>query len=412
MLKIVRGAVALTLVEGLGLLLALLTLPHLMRVLGTEGFGQFAFGVAACTLLSMITDHGFNQLGPKLVARAPESGPDRARLFWSVQVAKAQVSVVAVPSVWLLAWIFGLPATYGSVLMVIGLGALASLSFPQWFLQGSLRLRTLARAQSSARVLVAAAQLVFVQAPGDALLAVILQAGLGVGAGILALADGDFRKAIKWQRTSLKHGWPLLHEARRLFMSNLAVASYTTAVPLVVGSLTSPATLGLFSAGDRIRAAVQSLLAPIGTAAFPHFSRLMQQDRTRGLAAARRLLAFQVAMALLACGAIALGARPLIVGLVGSSFIDAVPVAQVLGLCIVCTAISNTLGMQVMLALDMERAFTAILIGCAAVGIGMTAIWSAGWLQLGAAFAVLTTEALVAGLMAWFLWRRGVWKTR
>lgn len=69
MLTIVRGAVALTLVKGLALLLALLTIPHLMRVLGTEGFGQFAFGVAACILLSMITDHGFNQLGPKLVAR-------------------------------------------------------------------------------------------------------------------------------------------------------------------------------------------------------------------------------------------------------------------------------------------------------------------------------------------------------
>lgn len=296
--------------------------------------------------------------------------------------------------------------------MVMGLGALASLSFPQWFLQGSLRLRTLARAQSIARVLVATAQLAFVQAPGDALLAVIPQAGLGIGAGILALADGNFRKAIKWQRTTLSHGWPLLREANRLFMSNPAVASYTTAVPLVVGSLTSPATLGLFSAGDRIRAAVQSLLAPIGTAAFPHFSGLMQQDRTRRLVAARRLLALQVAVALLACSAIALGAEPMILNLVGDSFIDAVPVAQLLGLWIVCIAISNTLGMQVMLALDMERAFTAILIGCAAVGIGTTAILSAGWLQLGAAFCVLMAEALVAGLMAWVLWRRGVWKTR
>lgn len=411
MLTILRGAFTLSLVEGLSLLLALLTVPHLMRALGPDGFGQFAFGVAACALLSMITDHGFNQLGPKLVARAPVSGQDRARLFWSVQVAKVQVSLVAVPSVWLLAWGFGLHATYGNVLMVLGLGALASLSFPQWFLQGSLRLRTLAQAQSIARVLMAVAQLTFVQSPSDALLAVILQAGMGIGAGVLTLADGDFRTAIKWQPTSWSHGWPLLREANRLFMSNLAVASYTTAVPLVVGSLTSPATLGLFSAGDRIRAAIQALLTPVGTTAFPHFSRLMQEDKTRGLAAASRLLALQVALAFLAWIAIVLGAQTLVAELVGDSFIDAVPVAQVLGLCIVCTAISNTLGMQVMLALDMERTFTAILISCATVGIGLTAILSSEWLQIGAAFAVLATEALVSGLMAWVLWRRGVWKT-
>jgi PST family polysaccharide transporter len=176
--------------------------------------------------------------------------------------------------------------------------------------------------------------------------------------------------------------------------------------------VTSPTTLGLFTAGDRIRAAVQSLLAPIGTAAFPHFSRWMQEDRARGLRAAIRMLGLQMGLALLAYVTIASLSKPVILLLVGESFLDAVPVAQVLGLCIVCTAISNTLGMQVMLALDMERAFTRILTVCAAFGLALTASVAPGWHQLGAAAAVLTTEALVAGLMALVLWRRGVWRAR
>lgn len=412
MLNILRGALALTVVEGLGLVLAIVTLPHLMRTLGPDGFGKFAFGIAACALVSMVVDHGFNQLGPKLVARLPESGLDRARLFWSVQVAKAQLGLMAMAGVLVLAWTVGLDTTYGGVLTVAGLGALASLSFPQWFLQGSLRLRTLAKAQSLARILVAAAQLTFVQSPGDILLAVVLQAGLGVAAGILALSDESYRTAIKWQRTGIAQGWSLLRQANGLFLSNLAVSSYTTAVPLVVGALTSPTTLGLFSAGDKIRAAVQSLLTPLGTAAFPYFSLWMKEDRTRGLCAARRILAVQLGAALLGCGAIALGAEPVILLLVGETFIDAVPVAQLLGLCIVCTAISNTLGMQVMLALDMERTFVAILTGCAAIGIGMTALFAMRWQQMGAAFAVLSTEALVAGIMALVLWHGGVWRSR
>jgi polysaccharide transporter, PST family len=190
----------------------------------------------------------------------------------------------------------------------------------------------------------------------------------------------------------------------------VAITSYTTAVPLLIGALTSPTTLGLFSAGDRIRAAVQSLLAPIGTAAFPHFSRWMQEDKMRGLGAARRMLGAQVGLALLAYAAIALLSRPVILLLVGESFLDAVPVAQVLGLCIVCTAISNTLGMQVMLALDMDRAFTRVLTVCAVFGLALTAIMAHEWHELGAASAVLTTEALVAGLMALVLWRHGVWR--
>lgn len=409
---ILRGALPLAGLEAVGLLLALVTLPYLMRVLGPSAFGQYAFGVAACGVLTLLIDYGFNQLGPKAVAR--ETGLDgdgcgglRA-LFWAIQSARLVVALLALPGLWLAASLARATDEYGGVLPVFALAALSALLFPQWFLQGALRLRTLASALAVARCVSALATILLVHAPTQAPLAVALSAGTGSLAGLLALVDGQYRRSISWSRPRWADSWRWLREGRGLFGSTLAVATYSTGAPLLIGMLTNPTALGLFSAGDKLRVAVQALLAVVGTAAFPRFARWIHEDRAQGLAAARRLLMLQLALAGIAVGLICLGAEAAIRLAVGPSFLAAVPVAQLLSLCIVCTAISNTLGVQVMLPLDMERLFTRILAASAIFGLLATAWWSTVWQEIGAAAAVLATEVLVAGAMAYALRRRGV----
>jgi hypothetical protein len=56
----------------------------------------------------------------------------------------------------------------------------------------------------------------------------------------------------------------------------------------------------------------------------------------------------------------------------------------------------------------MERSFTRILVASALFGLLATAWWSMAWQETGAAAAVLATEALVAGAMAYALRCRGV----
>jgi O-antigen/teichoic acid export membrane protein len=409
---ILRGALPLAGLEVVGLLLALVTLPYLMRVLGPSGFGQYAFGVAACSVLTMLIDYGFNQLGPKAVARQTgledKGGGGLGALFWAIQSARLVVALLALPALWLVAVLVRATDEYSDVLPVFALAALSALLFPQWFLQGALRLRTLASALAAARCVSALATILLVHAPTHAPLAVALFAGTGSFAGILALADRQYRRSISWSQPRWADSRRWLREGRGLFGSTLAVATYSTGAPLVIGLMTNPAVLGLFSAGDKLRVAVQALLAAVGTSAFPRFARWIHVDRARGLAEARRLLMLQLALALIAVVVICVGAEPAIRLAVGPSFLAAVPVAQVLSLCIVCTAISNTLGIQVMLPLDMERSFTRILVASALFGLLATAWWSMAWQETGAAAAVLATEALVAGAMAYALRCRGV----
>ncbi len=406
--SILRGAVPLGLLEVLSLLMALVTLPYLMRVLGPVAFGKYAFGVAAAGVLSACVDYGFNQFGPKAVSRITTDGEQRATIFWAIQYTKLQLAAAAVPALAGLAWVLGLHDNYAAVLPPAVAGVAASLLFPQWFLQGAQRYRTLAASAAAARVLAALATMVFVTSPNDAPLAVTLQACTGVVAGLLALCDGGYRVAIRWHKPARGGSRYYLRAGGPLFLSTAAVSAYTTAVPLVIALLATPATVGLFGAADKMRAAVQSIVASVGVAAFPQFSLWMKEDRARGLKAARKVLVLQCALAILAIAAMLMLAEPAILLAVGTSFLPAVPVAQVLVFCIFCTAVSNTLGMQIMLPLNMDRAFSGILSLCAAVGLLAVWLLCSRWQAMGVALAVLGTEALVALLMALTLWHRKV----
>lgn len=408
--SILRGALPLTLLEALSIALALLTLPYLMRVLEPSGFGLYAFGLAAGGAMTAVVDHGFNQLGPREVAQTASG--ERTALLFAVQMAKVQLALLALALLVAIAWVLDLTNPYGPALLAAATAVGAPLLFPQWYLQGLQHYRALAVSLATARLICVVATLTLVQAPADAPLAVLLQVLTGCVAGLIALGHAPYRASLRgtlppWGARCAR-SWEMLRHAGPLFLSTVAVSAYTTCVPLLLGVLTSPAAVGLFGVGDRIRGAMQALLAPIGTAAFPKFSVWLRDDRQQGLAAARRLLLLQLVLGSAATLAVAFGAQPVILILAGDAFLPAVPAAQLLGLCIVFTAVSNTLGMQLMLPLQMDRAFSVILGLGAGLGLGTVWLLAPHWGAVGAAVAVVSAEALVALLMMLWLRHRSV----
>lgn len=401
-----RGVAALTAQEALSLALALLLMPYLMRVLGPAEFGRYAVGVATAGVLVMVVDFGFDRLGPMAVARA--AAADRGRVFWEIQAAKGLLAVAALPLFALAAWASGLAQRYGDVLWAAGLGALGSLVLAPWFLLGLQRHRTQARSLATARLACACATLLAVHTPADAALAVWLQVAVLPAAGALSWLDGEVRRAAAWHAPAWRDVHRLLREGALLFASTAAIAMYTTCVPLVLGALSTPLAVGLFSAADKARIAGQVLLQPITSAALPRLAHWMQQHPADGLAAARQLMRLQVGLALAGSALIWVVAEPFMRWVAGPQFLPAVTATRVLGLCLPFTALTNALGVQILLPLGHRRAFAAILVGAAACGLAAAALLAPRWGDRGAALAVLGTEVLIVVLMALALKRRGV----
>jgi PST family polysaccharide transporter len=88
---------------------------------------------------------------------------------------------------------------------------------------------------------------------------------------------------------------------------------------------------------------------------------------------------------------------PLLVSaLLGPGFGNAVLVLRILSLLPPLAALSNVFGIQWMLALGMDRLFTAVIVAACALNVALAIILVPHYLQVGMAVAVIASETLVA----------------
>jgi O-antigen/teichoic acid export membrane protein len=131
----------------------------------------------------------------------------------------------------------------------------------------------------------------------------------------------------------------------------------------------APASLGLFSAGDRLVRAVQSMLDPIGFALLPRMARISHEDRfwRRGVLA----LAVCVTMACLASAALWVSAPFLINLIFGPAFAEAIPFLRLEVLILPATALTSFTTTAI---LPVRKDAAGVLVG-AVIGVCVAGIF-------------------------------------
>ena len=82
--KFITNFFSLATLQGLNYILPLLTLPYLVRILGTEKFGILAFATAIVSYFIVLTDYGFNFTATREVSLNRESSEKLDEIFSSV----------------------------------------------------------------------------------------------------------------------------------------------------------------------------------------------------------------------------------------------------------------------------------------------------------------------------------------
>ena len=133
--KLFENILSLTVIKGLEYILAFITFPYLVRVLQVEQYGLIVFAQSIVQYFVLLTDYGFNLLGPREIAQH-DSVQERGAVFSNIFFAK--VLLLFFSTILFVCGLFGL-GEYGEVdivlyltfyLMVIG-----NVLFPVWFFQ-------------------------------------------------------------------------------------------------------------------------------------------------------------------------------------------------------------------------------------------------------------------------------------
>jgi O-antigen/teichoic acid export membrane protein len=176
--------------------------------------------------------------------------------------------------------------------------------------------------------------------------------------------------------------------------------------------LTRPEVVGWYGAPTRLFQTLMFLPVLISTAWLPRLVAAFEESPAQLRVAARMPVEFVLVLSVPIAAGTAIIADPLIHGLYGSAYANAVPVMVVLGLCIPPMYLNIMLG-AVVIAENRQMAWTWAMIGATIVNPPLNLVliplteqrWHNG--AIGAAISLLVTELLIV-VFGFFLAGRGI----
>jgi PST family polysaccharide transporter len=391
--------------QGLNYLVPLIVLPYLVRILGPSGYGSIGIAQSLMGYAIVLTDFGFNLTAARDISVARHDTAAVSRIYWTTMAAKLLllgISMIIVAGTVLILpsfrhdWLIFLACTP----MVFG-----NLGFPQWYLQGLERLKDSAAIQASTKIAGGAATFVFVHSSSDVCLAALISSApqlLGVGAALIwrkpLMPENFYRPTFDEVRRSLAGNW-------HVFASSISTTLYGITNTMVLGLISGPSSVGIYSFSQRLVTTIQGLAVPLTQAVSPRASMLFDADRDGAWKLMARLV--KVLFPTVGACALLLGLfAPTIVGILGGpSMMGAVPLVRILAITPVFIAV-GALPAQIILVsngrtADLFRIY--LRVGIANILIMPILVYQ--YSALGAAWSLTISEAFATGQMVWLALR-------
>ncbi|MBV8475629.1 MAG: oligosaccharide flippase family protein, partial [Acidobacteria bacterium] len=200
--RLQENIAALSVLQILGYITPLLTVPYLVRVLKPSQFGLLSFAQCIVLYFDLLTDYGFNLSATRAIAAQREEPEAVSRIFWSTLCAKGLLMLGSGMALTLLVAFTPKLRDTPSLYAVSFLYVLGTALFPVWLFQGLEQLKVAAVALGIARLLTVPALFFWVRHEQDVAIAAGIQASVQLTATILIAPILFKRVALGWHPPS------------------------------------------------------------------------------------------------------------------------------------------------------------------------------------------------------------------
>lgn len=385
----------LSILKGAELVLPLLTFPYLVRVLGPEYFGLIAFAVAINAYFNLITDYGFSLSATRKVSIEREDISKLNETFSSVMVIKLVFIIFCFIFLNVLTE-FVPRLNEHSYIYILSFGAvIGNFLFPLWLYQGLEKMKYITMLNIVSRVIYLVLVFSIIKDKEQFWLVPLINGALSIVFGIFALYLAKSQFGIKFTLPSIRKIKATLFDGWYVFQSKLSINVYTVSTSVILGFFAGNAAVGYYSAGEKIVKATQSLYAPFGQAVYPHVCKMMSDSQDNALAFIRKVSVwvgfsmFMVSMSLF------LSAEWLVQLILGDMYHQSVVVVRVLSFLPMVVALSNIYGIQTLLNMGYQKAFSLVLLFASILGVCLSVPLVYLYSGIGSAIVVISVELFV-----------------
>ena len=271
--QLVSNLLSLSLLQVFSYVLPLLTIPYLVRVLGTEKFGLIMFAQAFMVYFSIFVDFGFNLSATREVSVHRDDKSKIKEIFSSVILIKGILLFFSFIIMVIIINFFEMFSLNKKLYMSSFLLVIGQALFPIWYFQGVERMKYITIINIFIKVLFTLMIFLIIQNEKDYIYVPIIN-GLGyILGGIISLffIKRTFKQEFKiYPYNTLKK---YFLDSFDFFLSRLSVSLYTASNVFFLGLFTNNLIVGYYSIAEKLYNALQQLYSPIVQALYPFFAK-------------------------------------------------------------------------------------------------------------------------------------------
>lgn len=405
---LVKNMGALFSIQGLSLILPLITFPYLVRHLGLENYGLMNLAMAVSGYLQIFVDYGFGITGTREASIHRNDPEGLSEIVVGIFGLKVLMAVIALPVLAAFIWLTPEYRPHFGLFMLACLGAFGSSMTPTWLLQGLETMGPLAKVSIGAKILNVGLLVLFVHQPSDINRALFIGAMATCLPALLFLPKALFHAKGGLQRTTSRRLKAFVVDGASIFFSQIGLLLFNNTNMVILSFHSTPQQLGSYAIADKLVRAAIGLTGPVSWAVFPRVSHLMSQSKESAFAFIRKVAppAMAVFGSLSIC--MFLFVDITLKTLFKQTNPDAVTLVRILSILPLSIYLDNIYGTQILLTNHLEKPFMACVLGSGIASVCIQLLLIPHFSIFGAAGSWLASQLLLLGLFIGVAKHRGL----
>jgi len=328
--KVIENYFFMTILQILNMCFYLLIYPFLIRTLGQEGYGLYAYAASMVFLFITFVNFGFDLPAAQQVALHSDDKQVLRSVLSCVQTAKIYIEMIAVLCFAVIMLINPIMSNAPCVFWITFLQTLTFILFPQWYYQGLQKMKMVTYIQFGFRLLSLPFIFIFVKSPQDVWVFALITSLASVLGGITAWLMIRYCDGIKIYWASIPAVKRAYLEAVPFCGSNIIGVAKEQGMILMAGSFLGMADVAIYDLANKIMLIPRTIFSKLNDALYPKM--VVRGDKETN----RRVLLYEVVLGVGAMLCVALFGPLAVYVLGGEQMMSSYGVTVILSFTILC----------------------------------------------------------------------------
>ena len=390
---LIENFVSLSLLNVLGYIFPILTLPYLAKTIGVSRFGDIAFATAVMIYFQTVVDWGFNFTATRDIAKYRDDIKQVSIIFSRVLWSK--LVLVFLSFIFLVLLVLYVPTFIQNkqILLVSFLMVIGNAVFPQWLFQGLEKMRFITIINLLSRLLFTLGVFVFIKDEEDYIYQPLLVSMGQLVGGVISIFV-----VLKWKikilKPNVKSIFVAIKSSSDIFLNQLMPNLYNSFSILLLGYWGGSAVTGIYDAGNKFTSLGQTFSTIVSRVFFPYLAR----DISNHYLYAKLTMILSVALS-----SLLFVFAPFIIKLFfPEEFYEASIVMRILSFSLVFLTLTDVYGTNYLILQKKEKLLRNITFVVSILGFVLALILVYNFNYIGTALTVTLTRAILGLSVLYF----------